>query len=123
MNPNKWPCGTPRSTGNAFSGVIPHSIPLTEDFHFRTPIYSRWLVKCKDAGSLAPSWEAFRDAALSGPAPNPKHKQMPMQVSTVKPIKGLSKQAQAQLAKAPKSIGLDKLSDGHRRSRIKKAGI
>lgn len=111
------------STQNAFTGHIPHSTPLRDDFHFRTPIYSRWLTKCKDAGALAPSWEAFRDAALAGPAPKPKHKQMPMQVSTVKSIAGLSKQAQAQLAKAPKSIGLDKLSDGFRRSKNKKAAI
>ena len=109
--------------GNAFTFHLPHSIPLTEDFHFRTPIYSRWLTKCKDAGALAPSLETFRDAALAGPAPKPKHKQQPMQVSTVKPIKGLSQQARDQLAKAPKSIGIGRLTEANKRSKAKKAAI
>lgn len=111
------------STANAFTFHIPYSTPFTDEPMYRTRIYAAWLVKCKDAGALAPSWQAFRDAALAGPAPKPKHKQMPMQVSTVKSIAGLSKQAQAQLAKAPKSIGLDKLSDGFRRSKAKRAAI
>lgn len=112
------------STRNAFTGYIPHSTPLTEDFHFRTPIYSKWLAKCKDAGALAPSWEAFQAAAQAKECePAPKHKQQPLQVSTVKPIAGLSKQARDQLAKAPKSIGLDKLSDGFRRSKARRAAI
>ena len=111
------------STGNAFTGYVPHSTPFTDEPHFRTSLYARWLVVVKDAPMSHPTWEDFRDRALAGPAPKPKHKQRPMQVSTVKTIAGLSKQAQAQLAIAPKSIGLDKLSDGFRRSKARRAAI
>lgn len=111
------------STGNAFTGFIPHSTPFRDDHHFRTSLYARWLVVVKDAPMSHPTWEVFRDKALAGQAPKKKHKQMPVQVSTVKTIAGLSKQARDQLAKAPKSIGLDKLSDGYRRSKAKRAAI
>lgn len=126
MKQAAWPCGTPRSVDNAFTGHIPHSVPLRDEFAFRTRVFSQWLVLVRDAPLSHPSWVKFRNAPLAKdrqPVAKKKPRGRPITVSVVPTIQGLSAQAQAQLAKAPRSIGIGSLSDGNRRSGIKKAAI
>jgi hypothetical protein len=55
-----WPgTRTPKSTGNAFAGVIPFYLPLSEIQQYRSPLYSRW-VHLHKSSLRGPTWAEFR---------------------------------------------------------------
>jgi hypothetical protein len=58
---SNWP-GTrvPKSTGNAFAGVIPHYLPLSAVQQYRSVLYSRW-AHLYGSSLRGPTWEEFRE--------------------------------------------------------------
>jgi hypothetical protein len=97
-----WPCGTPKSTNNAFTGFSIYSTPLSDEQQYRSPLYSRWCSLLAYGVKPGP-WESFRDAAK---LPKLPHRSKHAHGYSV--IKGLSKQAQDQLKNAPLSISIEK---------------